>query len=109
MCVQASDPNLPAWRRRLFEHHLTRLRVVRSMGETWKPDIINVLDLHGCNLEFFDVGAMTSLKRLNLADNNISRLGDSGIANCAQLASFDISNNAIKDKRELVYVVACVE
>ncbi|KAL6041595.1 hypothetical protein QOT17_024850 [Balamuthia mandrillaris] len=67
---------------------------IRRMAE-WEPTKLTNLVINNAQLEVFHVGSMPCLQVLNLRDNQISDVQGSGIEQCEQLWSIDLSNNAI--------------
>lgn len=74
--------------------------LIKSMPEiaslkTWDPVMITHLSLPGCGLQSFRVHQFLNLMSLNLSDNSIKTLTDSGLVKCQKLVSLDLSSNKI--------------
>eukprot|EP01119_Soliformovum_irregulare_P019621 TRINITY_DN6257_c0_g1_i1.p1 TRINITY_DN6257_c0_g1~~TRINITY_DN6257_c0_g1_i1.p1 ORF type:complete len:1295 (+),score=537.13 TRINITY_DN6257_c0_g1_i1:416-4300(+) len=84
------------WAGRIWELHWEQILCsqveVRKMS-SWQPHRITTLILRGISLRVFRVGGLFNLKDLDLSNNLISDLLESGIESCVNLKSINLSHN----------------
>jgi Leucine-rich repeat (LRR) protein len=68
----------------------------------WEPQTLRKLLLPKCNLTVFHVKPFVNLETLDLSNNAISSVTESGIAFCEALRVCDLRNNAIAKREQLV-------
>jgi Leucine-rich repeat (LRR) protein len=71
-------------------------------SQLWEPQNIRKLILPKCNLAVFHVKPFVNLEILDLSDNLISNVVDSGISFCEALRVCDLRQNAIAKRDQLV-------
>eukprot|EP01028_Stygiella_incarcerata_P010326 TRINITY_DN528_c0_g1_i3.p1 TRINITY_DN528_c0_g1~~TRINITY_DN528_c0_g1_i3.p1 ORF type:complete len:1710 (+),score=447.49 TRINITY_DN528_c0_g1_i3:309-5438(+) len=78
------------------------------MGKpTWDPSHISRLAFVGIGLTEFHVGTLPSLQELDLSQNPITTLQDSGLQRCAYLHTVNFSMTLIAEKRDLHIFSLC--
>lgn len=75
-----------------FIYQIKNIPEINYLG-SWNPLMICHLSLPSCGLRSICLHEFKNLQSLNLADNEISTLTDSGIVNCQFLISADFSKN----------------
>jgi len=71
-----------------------------SILRSWDPGMIQHLSLPSCGLTTFCAHLFRNLLSLNLSNNNIQKLDDTGIILCRHLLSLDLRGNRIENKEE---------
>ena len=84
-------------------HFLLQIKSIPEISalSTWNPAMLRHLSLPSCGLSYVCLHKFTMLQSLNLSDNAIEKLDESGIVYCQYLISLDLSDNRISEMSQV--------